>query len=123
MSDGHDYPIYYFIPTTTDDDDSIIFHRYQDDQVQLYRLDVSTGQTIQLMQASTPNALWPELTSGIRDQLSALNTITNEAIYYDGYELRVVHIHTLEDRLLQTVPDDRTPSSLTVLTVLYIGNN
>lgn len=116
--DGHDYPLYYFIPTTTDDGESVVFHRHQAGQVQLYRLDISTGQTVQLTNASTPNALWrpwlwPESATGVRDQLSAFNTVTNEAIYYDGNELRAVHIHSLEDRLLHTVPEDRTPCSLT----------
>lgn len=116
--DCFDYPLYFFIPTVTRDGRSIVFYRHRGDDIQLYRLDVESGHTVCLTNASTPNALWrPWLrdrpASGVRDQLSAFNVVTDEAIYFDGNEIRAVHIFSLEDRLLHVVPEDRTPCGLT----------
>jgi len=115
--DCFDYHLYYFIPSMTADGRSIVFYRHEHDEIQLYRLDVDTGLTIKLTDARTPNSLWrPWLQEpgwGVRDLLAALNTATNEAIYFDSNEVRAVHIYSLEDRLLHVVPNDRVPNGLT----------
>ncbi len=115
--DCFDYHLYYFIPSVTADGKSIVFYRHQGDEVQLFRLDVETGLTVRLTDAQTPNALWrPWLQApghGVRDLLSAFNTVTQEAIYFDSNEIRAVHIETLADRALFQLPSDRVPCGLT----------
>ena len=115
--DCFDYPLYYFIPSMTPDSRAIIFHRLQDGDLQLYRLDVATGLTVRLTRATTRNALWrpylqPEAT-GVRGLLSAFNTETSEVVYFDSNDIRAVHIESLEDRHLYTVAEDRVPCGLT----------
>jgi hypothetical protein len=117
--DEFDMPMYYFIPTYTADGRSIVFQRYDSrtGEVQLYKIHVETGETVQLTAAKTPNGLWrPHLQPsgfGVRDLLCAVNTARNEAIYFDDREIRAVHLDTLADRVIGRVPDDRTPSGLT----------
>ena len=115
--DCFDYHLYYYIPSTSADSRSIVFHRHQGDEVQLYRLGIETGLTVKLTAANTPNALWrPWLQPpgrGVRDFLGAFNTVTEEAVYFDSNEIRAVHIQTLADRLLYILPEDRSPCGLT----------
>ena len=115
--DCFDHPIYYFAPSMTEDGKTVVFYRHEGDEVQMYRLDLDTGLTVKLTNASTPNALWrPWLQApgrGVRELLSALNTVTRELIYYDSNVIRAVHIDTLDDRELSRLPDDRAPCGLT----------
>ncbi len=114
--DAHCYPLYYFIPTFTEDGATIVFHRWAGDSIQMYRLDVATGQARRLTSAKTPRPGYPlflQPASGVYDQMSALNTVTRELIYFDGNELHAVHLDTLTDRLVCTVPADRRPSGQT----------
>lgn len=115
--DAFCYPLYYFIPTTTAEGDVVMFHRWADDEIQIYRLNVASGQARRLTNASTPDAAWrPWLyrpTSGVRDQYSAFNVVTRELIYFDRNTLRGVHIDSLEDRLIYELADDRVPCGLT----------
>lgn len=117
--DCFDMPMYYFIPTYGRDAKTIVFQRYNQDtgEVQLYKIHVDSGETVQLTDAKTQNSLWrPHLQPpgfGVRDLLCAVNVATNEAIYFDDREIRAVHLETLVDRQIGSVPRDRTPSGLT----------
>lgn len=117
--DCFDMPMYYYIPTYGRDGKTLVFQRYDQHtgEVQLYKIHVDTGETVQLTAAKTPNALWrPHLQPsgfGVRDLLCAVNVAKHEVIYFDDREIRAVRLDTLEDRLIGRVPDDRTPSGLT----------
>jgi hypothetical protein len=115
--DCFDYHLYYYIPSMTADGQTVVFYRHQGNEVQLYKLDLETGRITRLTDAQTPNSLWrPWLQGpghGVRDLLSAFNPVTNEAIYFDSNDIRAVNIHTLADRHLYTVPEDRVPCGLT----------
>lgn len=117
--DSFDMPMYYYIPTYGRDGKTIVFQRYdqRSGEVQLYKIDVDTGETVQLTAAKTPNSLWrPHLQPpgyGVRDLLCAVNVAKNEAIYFDDRSIRAVDLTTLADREIGRVPDDRTPSGLT----------
>jgi len=117
LGDCFDYHLYYFIPSMTRDGRTVIFHRHEGDEVQMYRLDIEAGETVRLTDAKTPNALWrpwlQEAGHGVRDLLSAFNTETDELVYLDDNQIRAVHIFSLADRLLYEVPDDRVPCGLT----------
>lgn len=115
--DGDDYPLYYFIPTVTRDGRSLVFHRLRGGEVQYYRLDLETGRSVCLTAARTPVALWrPWLQKpaiGVREYMGALNQVTDELAYFDGNDLRAVHLFTLADRLVARVPEGRVPCSQT----------
>lgn len=96
------YPLYYFVPSHTADGRCLIFHSERSGWVQLYRMDLKTGEAVQLTQGTTRESgweIWSEVRlRGVLDHLSALNVKTNEVFYFDDDELCGVEVETLEDR-------------------------
>src|SRR5207249_426467 len=74
-------------------------------------------ETVRLTKANTQNSLWRPYMQpagfGVRDLLSAINPVSNEAVYFDTNDIRAIHVETLADRLIARVPDGRVPSGLT----------
>ena len=105
------YPLYYFIPSMTYDGRYLVYHRAGDGEVQLYCLDLTTGESVQLTHASAPRTRWIpwciESGPGVLDHRSVLNTVRREVIYYDGNDVRCVDLETLADRRLFWLPEDR----------------
>lgn len=114
---GFCYPLYFFGDTVTNDGQALVYYRWHADQVQNWKLDLQTGLATQLTAASTANCQWrfwdqdPPAT-GVRDQLSTLNPVTQELLYFDGNDLRAVHLGTLADRHVTTIPADREPCGI-----------
>lgn len=116
--DCFDYPMYYYIPTLTSDGNTIVFYRYERDDIQHYKIEIESGLTTKLTAARTPNCLWRPWcydtpATGVRDLMSAFDPVGNELFYFDGNEVHAVNIDSLADRVLYRLPDDRTPCSLT----------
>ena len=79
---ANSYPLYYFIPSITPDNRYLVFHSERSGWVQLYRLDLASGEIGQLSDGRTRDAGWaiwcePRL-RGIYNHLSALNGVRNE---------------------------------------------
>jgi hypothetical protein len=115
--DEYCYPLYFFGPTVTADGALLLFHRYRDDEVQIWRLELATGEATRLTGASTPNGLWrpwdePRPARGVRELFSAFSPGSEEMFYFDGNLLRAVHVRTLADRAVHEVPADRVPCGL-----------
>jgi hypothetical protein len=85
------YPLYYFIPSLTDDGRYLVYHRAGDNQVQLHRLDLTSGESIQLTHGSAPETRWipwcVESGRGVLDHRSVLNAARREVIYFDGNDI------------------------------------
>lgn len=107
---GFCYPLYYYVPSLTPDGE-LIYHRADNEEVQLYRLDLGTGESVQLTTASATDTHWrPWCTDpgeGVLDHRSALNVPQRKVIYFDGIDVRQVDVETGEDELLLVLPDDR----------------
>ncbi len=107
------YPLYYFIPTITKDAKYLIYHRAEDDEVQLHRLNMGSGESVQLTQGKCPKTQWRYWCvasgRGVLDHRSVLNVARAEVIYFDGNRVRMVDVETLEDELLFVLPEDREP--------------
>jgi len=105
------YPMYYFIPTFSNDDRYIVYHRAGGGQVQLHRLDLVTGESVQMTHATHAHTQWhpwcTDAGSGVLDHRSAVNTARDEVIYFDGNVVHAMHIVSLADRVLFTLPADR----------------
>lgn len=105
------YPLYYFIPTFTKDARYLIHHRAEAGQVQLWRLDLQTGQSVQLTRADCPDTQWKpwcvDSGRGVLDHRSVLNVARGLVIYFDGNKVRTVHVETLKDEPLFEIPADR----------------
>jgi hypothetical protein len=110
---GFAYPLYFFIPSITRDNRYLVYHQAGDGQVQLYRLDLRTGRSVQLTHATCRDTQWrPWCTDagrGVRDHRSVLNVIRNLVVYFDGNQARSVDLASLADRPLFAIPDDREP--------------
>jgi hypothetical protein len=117
--DCFDMPMYYFNPTFGRDDRTIVFYRYkpQTGEIQLYKINVDTGVTTRLTNATTQNSLWRPYMQppgfGVRDLQSSINHVTNEAMYFDTNDIHAVNLDTFADRIVGQVPEGRVPSGLT----------
>lgn len=103
------YPLYYFIPSIKNN--YLIYHQANESQIQLYRLDLTTGENVQLTYATASDTQWwpwcTEVGKGVLDHRSVLNYARNEVIYFNGNDVHSVHIKNLNDRVLFTIPEDR----------------
>jgi len=111
--EGFTYPLYFFIPSITGHGKYLIYHRAARGEVQLYRLSLASGESRQLTHASCPDTQWRpwcvDSGRGVLDHRSVLNVARSLVIYFDGNEVHSVHVETLEDELLFTIPGDREP--------------
>ncbi len=105
------YPLYYFIPSITKDEKHLIYHRAEKGEVQLYRLNLESGESRQLTYASCSNTHWrpwgTDQGKGVLDHRSVLNRERNEVIYLDGNEVHQVKLETMEDEILFKIDNDR----------------
>lgn len=108
------YPLYFYVPSITKDAKYLVHHRAEAGQVQLWRLNLRTGQSAQLTHARHPNTRWRpwgvDSGRGILDHRSVLNVPRGLAIYFDGNRARAVDVETLNDQLLFVIPEDREPT-------------
>lgn len=107
-ANANNYPLYYFIPSHTADGRYVCFHSERSDYVQLYRLDTQSGEIVQLTDGRTRESGWaiwcqPHL-RGIYNHLSALNTVTDDAFYFQDEEIRSTNLRTLESRHVCDIP-------------------
>ena len=79
---ANSYPLYYFTPSHTPDGRYMIFHSERSGWVELYRMDLETGESVQLTAGRTRDsgwAVWCEWRlRGIYNHLSALNQVRRE---------------------------------------------
>jgi hypothetical protein len=112
---GNSYPLYYFVRSQTADGRYLIFHSERSGWVQLYRLDLETGEIGQLTDGRTEDSGWAIWCQwhlrGIYNHLSALNLAKNEVYYFQDNEIRATGVETFENRLLAHLPQGRMPVS------------
>jgi hypothetical protein len=108
---GFCYPLYYFIPSLTDDGRYLVFHRAWNGEVQLHRLDLLTGEQLQLTAGTAADTWWrpwcSDAGSGILDFRSALSPRSGEVVFFDGNAVRGVDVVAGRTRDLFALPDDR----------------
>jgi hypothetical protein len=106
---ANSYPLYYFIPSITADGRYLIFHSERNGWVQLYRMDLLTGEFLQLTDGRTRDAGWAiwceHHLRGIYNHLSALNTTRNEVFYFQEQEIRCTNIITLQNKVIARLPN------------------
>jgi hypothetical protein len=101
---ANSYPLYYFVPSITDDGRYFVFHSERSGWVQLYRLDMTTGEITQLTAGTTRRSgwcMWCEwLLRGIYNHLSALDPARGEVWYFQDEELRIADVAAVRHRLV-----------------------
>jgi hypothetical protein len=109
---GTCYPLYYFIPSLTRDMKYLVHHRAEAGQVQLHRLNLQTGESVQITKGDTPKTGWDnwctEAGRGVLDHRSVLSVAAGRVVYFTGEKGDTVHsvdLATLKDQVLFTLPE------------------
>jgi hypothetical protein len=117
------YPFYYFIPSITEDRRFMVYHRETPgtpNDIQLWRLDLGTGEHVQLTAAPTPEADWKpwgvDPARGVSGDRGALAPARGEVVYFQGNAAFRVGLDTLEHHRLFELPSDRFPLSQNCVT-------
>lgn len=102
---ANSYPLYYFVPSITVDQRYLVFHSERSGSVQLWRLDLVGGSTLQLTHGNARDAgwaIWCEYRlNGIYNHLSCLDPVRGEVFYFDERGLHGVDVSTgSADRVL-----------------------
>jgi hypothetical protein len=105
---AHSYPLYYFVPSITSDSRYLVFHSERSGSVQLHRMDLDDGTSVQLTEGTTREAGWaiwcePHV-DGIFNHLSALNLVRGEVYYFDHEEIRCVEVESCDERVVAFLP-------------------
>ena len=105
---ANSYPLYYFTPSITADSRYLIYHSERTSWVQLYRMDLETGRSVQLTDGHTRDSGWavwcePHL-RGIFVHLSSLSQARREVFYFQDEQLRRVHVDTVKDSVVCEIP-------------------
>ncbi len=108
------YPLYYFIPTITADGRYLVHHRYEQGEVQLWRLDLQSGRSDPLTRATGTSTDWHPWQNekdlrGVMDFRAVLDAVHGTVVYFDGNAAHAVDVATLKDEVLFTLPEDREP--------------
>ncbi len=102
------YPLYYFIPTITDDGRYLVFHSERTGWVQLHRMDLQTGEIVQMTDGRTRDsgwAIWCEHhLRGIYNHLSALNTAKREVYHFEDDRIVCTNVDSLAARTVHEMP-------------------
>ena len=105
------YPLYYFIPTFSDDGRSLVYHRAEKGDIQIHALDLTSGESRQLTNASSQQSQWVpwcvDSGTGVLDHRSVLDTFASRLIYFGDNDVRCVNLDSTNDHLLFSLPEDR----------------
>lgn len=108
---AHSYPLYYFVTSFTSDARYLIVHSERSGWVQLYRLNLATGEIGQLTDGRTWHsgwAIWCEWhLRGIYNHLSAIDPKSDEVYYFEDDEIRATQVQTFANRLVAKLPPGR----------------
>lgn len=114
-SPAEDYHLYFYNPSITPDGRYLVFTSERTGLSNLFRLDLDTGEIVQLTDARPVRAEYWPFTAAIQGVGSCLPAIGNqgrEVFYFEGNDLNAVDIASLQQRHLMTVPAGRRPSML-----------
>jgi oligogalacturonide lyase len=112
---GNNYHLYYYNPSVTPDGHYLVFYSQRTGLNNLFRLDLASGEIVQLTEARDERAeYWPFTPPirGLRACLACLGDGGQRVYYFEGNDLCAVHLETLERTHLLRLPADRRPSVL-----------
>jgi len=114
-SSAEDYHLYFYNPAVTPDGRYLIFFSERTGLSNLFRLQLDSGEIVQLTEARPTRAEYWPFTGAVRGAgacLAAIGSGGREIFYSEGQELWAVEIESLRARQLLTLPADRRPSIL-----------
>ena len=114
-SSSEDYHLYFYNPSITPNGTYLIFISERTGLSNLFRLDLKSGQIVQLTDTRPVRAeYWPftEPIKGAGACLPAIGNRGQEVFYFEGNDLFAVDIESLKQRQLLSLTSDRRPSML-----------
>src|SRR5690242_1689674 len=114
-SPAEDYHLYFYNPSITPDNRYLIFLSERTGISNLFRLDLQSGEILQLTDTRPVRAeYWPftEAVKGVGSCLPAIGHGGREAFYFEGTDLFAVEIESLNQRQVLSLSSDRRPSML-----------
>ena len=114
-SPAEDYHLYFYNPSITPDGKYLIFFSERTGLSNLFRLDLDSGEIVQLTDARPVRAeYWPftEAVQGVGACLAVIGNHGQEVFYFEGTDLFGVEIESLKRRNLMSLSVDRRPSML-----------
>ena len=114
-SQAEDYHLYFYNPSVAPDGKHLIFFSERTGVSNLFRLDLQSGEIVQLTDARPVRAeYWPftEALQGVGACLPVIGDHGQEVFYFAGTDLFAVGIESLVGRQLLSLPSDRRPSML-----------
>ena len=113
LTDGRSnaYALYYFVPSVTPDGRYLVFHSERSGEVELYRLDLGSGEIGQLTDGHSKDAGWAVWCEwhldGIFNHLSAIHPVTGEVYYFEDDEIRATDVASFANRRVGRLPPGR----------------
>jgi hypothetical protein len=105
---AHSYPLYYFVPSHTADGRYLVFHSERGGWVELYRLELASGEIAALTDGRTQDSGWAiwcvYRLRGIYNHLGALNQATGEVWWFDGDRILGTRVDSLARRVVRELP-------------------
>jgi oligogalacturonide lyase len=114
-SAAENYHLYFYNPSVTPDGKYLIFISERTGVSNLFRLELESGEILQLTDARPVRAeYWPftEPLQGVGSCLPAIGHQGREVFYFEGTDLFAVEIESLKRRQLLSLPSERRPSML-----------
>ena len=112
---GSNYHLYFYNPSVTPDGRGLVFYSDRTGVSNLFRLDLASGEIVQLTDARPARAdYWPFTPPiwGVASCLATLGDGGRTLYYFEGNALLAVDLDTLQGRRVLNVPADRRPSIL-----------
>ena len=112
---SEDYHLYFYNPSVTPDGIYLVFISERTGVSNLFRLDLESGEIVQMTDARLVRAeYWPFTTEvrGVGSCLPAIGNGGREVFYFEGRDLFAVEIESLKSRQVLSVSSDRRPSML-----------
>ncbi len=112
---GNNCHLYYYNPSVTPDGRFLVFYSERSGRNNLFRLDLDSGEIVQLTDAADVRAeYWPFTPPmrGLSACLACLGDQGRQVYYFEGNDLYAVALEGLERTHLLTLPADRRPSIL-----------
>lgn len=112
---GSNYHLYFYNPSVTPDGRYVVFFSERTGLSNLFRLDLASGEIVQLTDARSVRAEYWPFTPPIRGVgacLAALGEGGRKVFYFEGNDLLSVDVESLRGQHLLRLPPDRRPSIL-----------
>ena len=112
---GSNYQLYFYNPSVTPDGRRLVFYSERSGLSNLFRLDLASGEIVQLTDSQPARAEYWPFTPPIRGVgacLAALGDGGRTLYYFEGNALLGVDLDSLKGRRVLELPADRRPSIL-----------